>query len=72
MVRGAIAAGDVRAARNAAHTLTGMASNFGAVRLAAVGRRISLTSSDIEAVARDVAPLERALEETRVRIKLIA
>ncbi len=72
LIKVAIAAGDVRAARNAAHTLTGMASNFGAVRLAAVGRRISLTSSDIEAVARDVAPLERALEETRVRIKLIA
>ena len=26
----------------------------------------------LAAVARDVAPLERALEETRVRIKLIA
>ena len=72
LIKVAIAAGDLEAARNAAHTLTGMASNFGAVRLAAIGRRISLTSSDIDAVARDVAPLERALEETRVRIKLIA
>lgn len=72
LIKVAIAAGDVAAARNAAHTLTGMASNFGAVRLAAIGRRISRTSSDIEAVARDVAPLERALEETRAQIKLIA
>jgi len=51
LMKAAIGAGDLDAARRAAHSLKGMAGNFGATRLAAISRRIELEAPAIEAVA---------------------
>ena len=72
LIRAAVAAEDWDAARAAGHCLSGMALNFGADRLAAIARRISLTSPEIESAGRLVAPLERAVEDTCARIEMIA
>jgi CheY-like chemotaxis protein/HPt (histidine-containing phosphotransfer) domain-containing protein len=71
-IKAAISAGDLDAARKAAHSLKGMAGNFGAVRLASISRRIELEAPAIEVVAERVNELERTLEETRLGIGNVA
>jgi signal transduction histidine kinase/DNA-binding response OmpR family regulator len=71
-IKAAISAGDLDAARKAAHSLKGMAGNFGAVRLASISRRIELEAPAIEAVAEKVNELERTLDETRLGIGNVA
>jgi histidine phosphotransfer protein HptB len=66
------AAGDLDAARKVAHRLKGMASNFGAARLAAIARRIELEAPAIDIVSKHVRPLEIALHETQAKISAIA
>jgi CheY-like chemotaxis protein/HPt (histidine-containing phosphotransfer) domain-containing protein len=68
----AIGAGDLDAARRAAHSLKGMAGNFGATRLAAISRRIELEAPAIEAVAEEIDELEQALDATRAEIGKVA
>jgi HPt (histidine-containing phosphotransfer) domain-containing protein len=71
-MKAAIGAGDLDAARRAAHSLKGMAGNFGATRLAAISRRIELEAPAIEVVADEINELERTLDETRVEIGRVA
>ena len=71
-IKAAIGAGDLDAARKAAHSLKGMAGNFGATRLAAISRRIELESPAIEAVADEIVELEQTLDETRAGIGKVA
>ena len=71
-IKAAIGAGDLDAARKAAHSLKGMAGNFGATRLATVSRRIELDATAIEIVAENIAELEETLNDTRVGIGMVA
>jgi HPt (histidine-containing phosphotransfer) domain-containing protein len=71
-IKAAVAAADLDAARKVAHRLKGLASNFGAARLAAIARRIELEATAIEVVSQHVRPLEIALHETRAQIRAIA
>jgi histidine phosphotransfer protein HptB len=71
-LKAAISAGDLDAARRAAHSLKGMAGNFGATRLAAISRRIELEAPAIEAVAEKIDELEQALDATRAEIGKVA
>ena len=57
-IKVAISTGDLDAARKAAHSLKGMAGNFGAIRLAAISRRIELEATAIDAVAANLTELE--------------
>jgi signal transduction histidine kinase/CheY-like chemotaxis protein/HPt (histidine-containing phosphotransfer) domain-containing protein len=68
----AVSAGDLDAVRKAAHSLKGMAGNFGATRLAAISRSIELESPAIDVVARTLRELEQIVEETCARIREIA
>ena len=70
LIKAAIVAEDLDAARAAAHSLTGMALNFGATRIAAIAGRIALNSPDVGTVERHVGPLERAIGETCAQIQL--
>jgi signal transduction histidine kinase/DNA-binding response OmpR family regulator/HPt (histidine-containing phosphotransfer) domain-containing protein len=72
LMKAAIGAGDLDAARRAAHSLKGMAGNFGATRLAAISRRIELEAPAIEAVAEEIDELEQALDATRTEIGKVA
>ena len=72
LMKAAIGAGDLDAARRAAHSLKGMAGNFGATRLAAISRRIELDTPAIEAVAEEIDELEQALDATRAEIGKVA
>jgi TMAO reductase system sensor TorS len=67
-IKAAIDARDLNAARRAAHSLKGMAGNFGAARLASISRRIELELPAIELVAEKVGELEQTLDDTRTRI----
>ena len=70
LIKAAIVAEDLDAARAAAHSLTGMALNFGAVRIATIAGSIAWYSPDVGTVARHVGPLECAIRETCARIEL--
>jgi TMAO reductase system sensor TorS len=72
LMKAAIAAGDLDAARKAAHSLKGMAGNFGATRLAAISRRLELEAPAIEVVAETMPELEQTLHETRAGIGKVA
>jgi CheY-like chemotaxis protein len=72
MLKAAIAAGDLNAARRAAHRMKGMASNFGATRLTAIARNIETGSTGLDGVAEQVGVLEQALAETQSQIRRIA
>lgn len=65
-IRAAVDARDLDAARRAAHGLKGMASNFGAKRLAVAARAIELEAPTIEAIADRVRELDAIVEATRV------
>jgi histidine phosphotransfer protein HptB len=56
------------AVRKAAHSLKGMAGNFGATRLAAISRRIELESPAIDVAAQKLGELEQTLDDTRAGI----
>jgi histidine phosphotransfer protein HptB len=71
-IKAAISAGDLNAARKAAHSLKGMAGNFGATRLATISRRIELDAAAIEIVAENITELEETLNDTRSGIGMIA
>jgi signal transduction histidine kinase/CheY-like chemotaxis protein/HPt (histidine-containing phosphotransfer) domain-containing protein len=71
-IKAAIGAGDLDAARKAAHNLKGMAGNFGATRLAAISRRIELDAAAIEMVAENLTELEEAMNDTRTAIDRVA
>ena len=60
----AMAAGDLAAARRAAHRLKGMANNLGAVRLARMARTIELGCQSIDDVACRMPALVQTLDET--------
>jgi len=59
-----IANGDLDAARRSAHALRGMASNLGALRLAAIARELELRAPSLEAVSARVGELSEALRMT--------
>ena len=71
-IKVAISTGDLDAARKAAHSLKGMAGNFGAIRLAAISRRIELEATAIDAVAANLTELEAALDDTTTGIGMVA
>jgi HPt (histidine-containing phosphotransfer) domain-containing protein len=71
-IKAAIGTGDLDAARKAAHSLKGMAGNFGAMRLAAISRRIELEATAIDAVAANLTELEAALDDTTTGIGMVA
>jgi HPt (histidine-containing phosphotransfer) domain-containing protein len=72
MLKAAIAAGDLDAARRAAHRMKGMASNFGATRLTAIARSIETGSTELDGVSEQVGVLEQALAETQSQIRQLA
>lgn len=72
LIKTAIAAEDLEAARAAAHGLAGMALNFGAIRIAAIACNIALNSPDIGTVALQVGSLECAIRETSTWIRSIS
>jgi CheY-like chemotaxis protein len=71
-IKDALAANDLDAARRAAHRLKGMASNFGAMRITALARRIELEAPSIGDVRQSILQLQNALDETQEKIGLIA
>jgi signal transduction histidine kinase/CheY-like chemotaxis protein/HPt (histidine-containing phosphotransfer) domain-containing protein len=68
-IKAAINIGDLDAVRKAAHSLKGMAGNFGATRLAAISRRIEMEAPAIEVIAGIVNELEQTLDETHAGIR---
>lgn len=70
-IRDAIATGDLETAQRAAHSIKGMASNFGAARLQHVAREIETESADIESVTQKLPDLEDALTQTQQEIDLL-
>jgi HPt (histidine-containing phosphotransfer) domain-containing protein len=67
-IKAAVNAGDLDAVRKVAHSLKGMAGNFGATRLAAISRRIELESPAIDVAAQKLGELEQTLDDTRAGI----
>ncbi len=63
-IKEAVDKADLASAKRFAHRLKGMASNLGAVRLAAVARSIELASVDAAAVSARLAELEATLAAT--------
>lgn len=70
-IRDAIATGDLETAQRAAHSIKGMASNFGAARLQHVAREIETESADIESVTQKLPDLEEVLTQTQQEIDLL-
>lgn len=68
-IKNSIAADDLETAQRAAHSIKGMASNFGAMRLQSVAREIETESRDIESVTQKLADLEDALTQTQLEIE---
>ena len=67
-IRDSIAAGDLETAQRAAHSIKGMASNFGALRLQDIARQIEMETSDIEGVTNKLPVLEDTMEQTQLEI----
>lgn len=70
-IKSSIASGDLETAQRAAHSIKGMASNFGAVRLQNIAREIESESPDIESVTEKLASLEDVLAQTQSEIELL-
>jgi len=68
-IKAAICAGDLSGARRAAHSLKGMAGNFGALRLAAISRSIELEAPAISVIAEKLPELEMALSQTTEAVR---
>jgi HPt (histidine-containing phosphotransfer) domain-containing protein len=60
----AVAAGNLEAARRAAHGLKGVATNFGAARIAATAREMELETASIEAMQERLPVLLDAMTMT--------
>lgn len=67
-IKESIAAGDLETAQRAAHSIKGMASNFGAMRLQTIAREIETESPDIATVSQKLADLEDTLNQTQIEI----
>lgn len=67
-IRESISSGDLETAQRAAHSIKGMASNFGALRLQTIAREIETESPDIATVSQKLADLEDTLTQTQVEI----
>jgi hypothetical protein len=63
-IKEAVARGDLASAKRSAHRLKGMASNLGAVRLAAVARSIEIASLDVADASARAVELEAILAAT--------
>lgn len=63
-IQDALAANDLETARQAAHTLKGMASNLGAERVAVMARQFEQEAVSVEAASEDIGHLELAVSET--------
>jgi HPt (histidine-containing phosphotransfer) domain-containing protein len=71
VIRAAVASEDLAAARHAAHTLKGVASSFGAARLAAVACELEHPSSSIASISQGVAVLDDLIVETSAALALV-
>ncbi|WP_282607332.1 ATP-binding protein [Pelagibius sp. Alg239-R121] len=67
-IKESITAGDLENAQRAAHSIKGMASNFGAMRLLTIAREIEVESPDIDTVSQKLVDLEETLTQTQVEI----
>ncbi len=67
-IRESISTGDLETAQRAAHSIKGMASNFGALRLQDIARQIEMETSDIESVTQKLPVLEDTMEQTQLEI----
>ena len=70
-IRNALAAGDLEAARVAAHCMRGMAGNFAAERIAAIAGQIEVEAQTIEEAEGKTGKLETAIEKTRCWIAAV-
>ena len=70
-IRSAVEAGDADDARRAAHVLKGVASSFGAGRLAALACELEHPTSLIASIAEAVPVLDDLLVETSAALALI-
>ncbi len=70
-IKSSIASGDLETAQRAAHSIKGMASNFGAVRLQDIAREIENETPDIASVTEKLADLEDVLAQTQSEIELL-
>lgn len=70
-IRAAVVSDDLAVARHAAHTLKGVASSFGAARLAAVACELEHPTSSIASISQDVAVLDELIVETSAALALI-
>jgi HPt (histidine-containing phosphotransfer) domain-containing protein len=66
LIESAVRSNDLDAARRSAHVLKGVASSFGAARLAAMAREIELETPAIDGMANCVPDLIEAVEQTVV------
>jgi HPt (histidine-containing phosphotransfer) domain-containing protein len=70
-VRAAVASDDAAGARHAAHTLKGVASSFGAARLAALACELEHPTSSITAISQGIAVLDDLIEETSAALDVV-
>jgi HPt (histidine-containing phosphotransfer) domain-containing protein len=64
LIRGAVHSNDLDEVRRSAHVLKGVASSFGAARLAAMARELELETPTIDGVANCVPDLIETVERT--------
>ncbi len=64
-IQRALGEGDLATARQYAHSLKGMASNYAATRIAAVAREFEFEAQTLDAAREKTASVERAIEETQ-------
>jgi HPt (histidine-containing phosphotransfer) domain-containing protein len=70
-IRAAVEAGDDQEARRAAHVLKGVASSFGAARLAAVACELEHPTSSIASISQGVQVLDDLIVETSAALALV-
>jgi histidine phosphotransfer protein HptB len=63
-IRTALVSSDLEAARRAAHALKGVASNFGAARLAAIARELELEATSIASISQHILVLADTIDKT--------
>ncbi len=64
-IQRALGRGDLATARQHAHSLKGMASNYAATRIATVARELEFEAQTLDAAWEKTASVERAIEETQ-------
>jgi HPt (histidine-containing phosphotransfer) domain-containing protein len=70
-IRAAALSGDIQEARRAAHVLKGVASSFGAARLAAVASELEHPTSSIGSISQAIAVLDNLIVETSAALALV-